>query len=98
MKRTVLMKIDVETLYPFIRKKSPRHIDPKIPSHGPPPHFSVPGFSSSAKVSTPKKSGMKSDLKRIHQLQMAPFIPCAPKFCSILLNPCKKAIEKMLDN
>ena len=28
------MKIDVETLYPFIRKKSPRHIDPKIPSHG----------------------------------------------------------------
>ena len=34
MKRTLLMKIDVETLYPFIRKKSPRHIDPKIPSHG----------------------------------------------------------------
>ena len=33
MKRTLLMKIDVETLYPFIRKKSPRHIDPKIPSH-----------------------------------------------------------------
>ena len=34
MKRTILMKIDVGTLYQFIRKKSPRHIDPKIPSHG----------------------------------------------------------------
>ena len=40
MKSSLLMKIDVETLYPFIRKKSPRHIDPKIPSHGgtPPPY------------------------------------------------------------
>ena len=37
MKSSLLMKIDVETLYPFIRKKSPRHIDPKIPSHVPPP-------------------------------------------------------------
>ena len=40
MKRTLFTKTDVGTLYQFIRKKSPRHIDPKIPSHGDHPKLS----------------------------------------------------------